>query len=295
MTYDKRNWRMIKVECFKGLVVISICALVTLLAGCTSSTDRLKFLSDYQELTSVDETLKRLEYEPPIKKLSVFEGSQHVDIGYAAFSLPFGEIESITHERSVTISSDRARVGIASPVVYKRDLPITGNGDRKKELAFFTYEGGSMKARDDKYVQYDILLLDLQIEDHYGFERKVFRAKPTSRLVLALMNTKDLFVYEKLLEIKNITLGTWDVTLFETNNVNGVIKQSKEHAGTSIVSIWDKDGRVHQIITIRCSQSLVPQEVEQFVSSFSFAMDRFSTDEDVQMLVTEALKDLKDN
>lgn len=250
---------------------------------------RVEILSDYKKLISDPEILQRLETVPPVKKIKFTPDEEAFSIGYASFSFPFGEIESIRKERSRIRITCNDITMILNELLFVPKNPLS-RAELEKNLPIITFAGSSPKLLDEKFYKYEI---NLQ-ERYYHvmkYEKKMCSVVPKSKFSLVFMKFDELYIYEKLLENKNQLLIKYDVIFLETEVVKVLVEKTKlDKNNITLIWVYDTDSRIIQCIHMHYTDSTTSAEVEQLIASFSFDMNLImSEDFNLEKAVHEAL------
>lgn len=276
-----------------SLFILLLCFIALLAFRLRPIGRRVGVLMDYQKLLSDPDAARRLAFVPDTKNWSYVWPKDAITVGYASFSFPFGDIEQITEtSRRVTIDSDRAQVNL---VLYLLEDFVFGRGRPGKQLPGFTYAGGSVQAQKEEYRRHDIAFVEtISHLPGYEFHKAVHALKPKPLLSLLLADFDYLYLYEKLMETKNAELWDEDVFLFETEDLKGVVdRQQWDRAGNYIISIWNAEGTVYQVIQVAFQQpgAVTEQEIRQFITSFSYQSHVIeSNSENLRPIILEALQ-----
>ena len=282
------------------LLLALICIVILLIVFLHPIDKRIDILTDYRELLSDQNAVERLESVPPIKKWNHESDDKPVSIGYASFSFPFGEIFTISEEhKRVIIDSDKVKVHFSLMLLDDFSVDLEHPG---KYLPYLIYKGGTFKVRDEKYQQYDIALAKHTLNiPRYEFHKEIHKLTPKPIISLLFMDFDDLYLYERLLEIKNSNLWGGEVFLFETDNLKGMVERldrmEEEHnyASCHIVLAWDLENKIYQLVQIiSYVEEVTEDKIQQFVSSLTYDMDVIESNaDDLRPVILKALRNYK--
>ncbi len=268
-----------------GFIFVGIIALFAVIF----TPERNKMLSDYRQLTSDVEIRERLEYVPSIKRLSSICPIDEVFVGYATFVFPFGEIDDIDSEYPmITLNSNTVMMRLSN-LSYSETF--IENSDAIALNYALTFEGGKVKLKEsDAFDKYDALLMEIQRAAPFEFYKRVFTATPKNFISLLLMPFENLYLYVKMLEIKNQSLIGYDVTLFETDHINGTIDRSKADANHVLIQINERNQRFAQAVLIQSNDIISDRDVDDFLSSFRYHVETVhSRHSELPEVIAEAL------
>ena len=279
------------------LVLLSLCFVGLLAYRLHPIGKRLDILLDYRQLLSDPDAAERLAFVPEIKHWSSVWPKDSISVGYASFAFPFGEIQHISETpQHVCIDSDQAEVKL---VLYLLDDFSVCRGLLSNQLPGLTYAGGSVQMREEKYRKHDTALLEIKSGvPSYEFHKTVVALTPKPLLSLLFVDFDYLYLYEKLLEIKNSELWRGHVFLFETDTLKGMVERQDwleaEHDYSScyLISVWDSENKIYQLIQVMSNtDDITEQEIQQFVSSLSYQMYVIdSNSEDLRPIILDALE-----
>ncbi len=258
---------------------------------------RLDILSDYQQLLADPDAMERLEYVPEIKHWESVWPKDSISIGYASFIFPFGDIQHIREtSKRVCIDSDLAEVSF---VLYQLKNFSIGWTQATDQLQGLTHAGGSVQVQKEKYREHDASLFEIKSGvPSYEFSKTVHDIKPKPMLSLLFTDFDDLYLYEKLLEIKNSELWNRNGFLFETDTLKGMVKRQDwmeadhDYSSCTVISVWDSENTLYQLIQIMSrGDAITEQEIQQFVSSLSYRMPAIESNcENLRPIILEALQ-----
>lgn len=258
---------------------------------------RIDILKDYKQLLSDPESVIRLESISPIKTWEHYIADDVISIGYASFSFPFDEIFEIGEEnKRVFIDSDKAKVQFVFSLLD--DFPDDSESS-ESNLPALVYKGETVKVRDDKYKKYDIALNKFELSiPSYEFHKEIHKLKPKPILSLLFMDFDDLYLYERLLEMKNSNLWGGKVFLFETDSLKGMVErldrmeEKHNYANCYMVLAWDLENKIYQLVQIiSYMDEITEDEIRRFFSSLSYDMDVIESNSDnLKPIILKALQ-----
>lgn len=282
----------------KFFFLLTIFFVILLISILHPILKRIDILTDYKQLLSNQDAMNRLNSIPPIRVWEHDPKDGAISIGYASFDFPFGEIFEIREEsKRVFIDSDKAKVQFVFSLLDDFEVDLESP---EKYLPALTFKGGKAQVSEEKYKKNDIDLWKLEVNTPtYEFKKKVLDAKPKSFSSVFFMDFDDLYIYEKLLEIKNAQLRVGVTYLFTTDNLSGMvqrqdrIEKENNYACCYMILICDTENIIYQLVQIiSYMDEVTEQQIKQFVLSLNYDMEIIqSRSDDLGSVIYEALKD----
>jgi hypothetical protein len=269
------------------IFIISISLLTALLR------EHISLLWAYSKLTSSDEVLQRLQQTPPPVKFwkSLPDNKQDlISVGYAEFVYPSGEISGIScsEHGSVKIISPVGEIAFSTLTLWKKALEEAAQKLPLHENRFYL-ENGSLAITQGKLSKGELKIMQLVADDDYSYKKSIMTTYPKSLFSLLFMSTKDLYVYEQMIEMKNMWLKNTKSLFFETENIKGIVILPYNDPKHVTVEIWDSKMRFFQGISIKQKESFSIEPIQTFLSSFHYTVEPCSSDE-ISTLILETVR-----
>lgn len=268
-------------------VAIAVVVLLVLLAHV--SKDRVRLLLTYRDIVSSPETREHLALIPGTEIWKANEIADVLNVGYAEFAFPFGEIRNIrvTAGNTIKIESEDLEMGVGAPRHY--------GYERFKQASIRAYELNwqqepdmiqdgpishrfSFSSEEWEYIESDPRRQELlwhRTEMPYAWNRMNMMSKPRHLLAVATMDLFDLETYVQMLLAKREIVTRGGGFFWETDILTGFVQSIiGEDRNYYVATCWDAEKKIEQTTVLIMTGDPIPlDELELFLTSYRYLVE----------------------